>query len=83
MMVPFWYRLTQVVLEKRSLNGCCSSSVINIVILCAVLCFIRLYHMQTCRAVCRTPLLQCGLSSELFNHFLWCRFDLLIVDCIT
>jgi len=24
--LPFWYRLTQVVLEKRSLNGCSSSS---------------------------------------------------------
>ena len=22
--LPFWYRLTQVVLEKRPLNGCCS-----------------------------------------------------------
>jgi len=21
--LPFWYRLTQVVLEKRPLNGCC------------------------------------------------------------
>ena len=24
--LPFWYRLTQVVLEKRPLNGCSSSS---------------------------------------------------------
>jgi len=22
-VLPFWYRLTQVVLEKRPLNGCC------------------------------------------------------------
>ena len=25
-VLPFWYRLTQVVLEKRPLNGCSSSS---------------------------------------------------------
>jgi len=23
LVLPFWYRLTQVVLEKRPLNGCC------------------------------------------------------------
>ena len=23
MVLPFWYRLTQVILEKRPLNGCC------------------------------------------------------------
>ena len=26
LVLPFWYRLTQVVLEKRPLNGCNSSS---------------------------------------------------------
>jgi len=26
LLLPFWYRLTQVVLEKRPLNGCSSSS---------------------------------------------------------
>jgi len=26
LVLPFWYRLTQVVQEKRPLNGCCSSS---------------------------------------------------------
>jgi len=26
LVLPFWYRLTQVVLEKRQLNGCSSSS---------------------------------------------------------
>jgi len=26
LVLPFWYRLTQVVLEKRPLDGCCSSS---------------------------------------------------------
>jgi len=25
LVLPFWYRLTQVVLEKRPLNGCCCS----------------------------------------------------------
>jgi len=25
LVLPFWYRLTQVVLEKRPLNGCCSN----------------------------------------------------------
>ena len=30
LVLPFWYRLTQVVLEKRPLNGCsCSSSTYN------------------------------------------------------
>ena len=28
LVLPFWYRLTQVVLEKRPLNGCSSSSVV-------------------------------------------------------
>ena len=27
LLLPFWYQLTQVVLEKRPLNGCSSSSV--------------------------------------------------------
>ena len=27
LVLPFWYRLTQVVLEKRPLNGCCCSVV--------------------------------------------------------
>jgi len=26
LVLPFWYRLTQVVLEKRPLDGCSSSS---------------------------------------------------------
>jgi len=26
LVLPFWYRLTQVVVEKRLLNGCSSSS---------------------------------------------------------
>jgi len=26
LVLPFWYRLAQVVLEKRPLNGCSSSS---------------------------------------------------------
>ena len=26
LVLPFWYQLTQVVLEKRPLNGCSSSS---------------------------------------------------------
>ena len=26
LILPFWYQLTQVVLEKRPLNGCSSSS---------------------------------------------------------
>jgi len=28
LVLPFWYRLTQVVLEKRPINGCSSSSII-------------------------------------------------------
>jgi len=26
LVLPFWYRLTQVVLERRPFNGCCTSS---------------------------------------------------------
>jgi len=28
LFLPFWYQLTQVVLEKRPLNGCSSSSLV-------------------------------------------------------
>jgi len=31
LVLPFWYRLTQVVLEKRPLNGCSSSVVVLVV----------------------------------------------------
>jgi len=27
LVLPFWYRLTQVVVEKRPLNGCSSGSI--------------------------------------------------------
>ena len=30
LVVPFWYRLTQVVLEKRPLNGCSSVVVVTV-----------------------------------------------------
>jgi len=30
LVVPFWYRLTQVVLEKRPLNGCSSRTAHNL-----------------------------------------------------
>ena len=29
LVLPFWYQLTQVVLEKRPLNGCRCSSKVN------------------------------------------------------
>ena len=29
LVLPFWYRLTQVVMEKRTLNGCNSGSSFN------------------------------------------------------
>ena len=32
LLLPFWYRLTQFVLETRPLNGCSSSSVVLIVV---------------------------------------------------
>jgi len=31
-VLPFWYRLTQVVLEKRPLNGCSSFVVVVVVV---------------------------------------------------
>jgi len=31
LVLPFWYRLIQVVLEKRPLNGCSSSVVVSLV----------------------------------------------------
>jgi len=30
LVLPFWYRLTQVVLEKRPLNGCSGSSIVSV-----------------------------------------------------
>jgi len=38
LVLPFWYRLTQVVLEKRPLNGCSDSSIVTARILCPSLC---------------------------------------------
>ena len=32
LVLPFWYRPTQVALEKRPLNGCCSSSLVVVVV---------------------------------------------------
>jgi len=32
LVLPFWYRLTQVVLEKTPLNGCSSSVVVVVVV---------------------------------------------------
>jgi len=31
LVLPFWYRLTQVVLEKRLLNGCCCCITVEVV----------------------------------------------------
>ena len=39
LVLPFWYRLTQVVLEKRPLNGCSSSSTY-------LLSYYLLFHSQ-------------------------------------
>ena len=43
LVLPFWYWLTQVVLEKRPLNGCSSSSS-SVMFVCLVnLCLTRTY----------------------------------------
>jgi len=41
LVVPLWYRLTQVVLEKRPLNGCSSSSSSRLLV---SHCFIHTAH---------------------------------------
>ena len=57
-VLPFWYRLTQVVLENRPLNGCSSSSSNRSLrrhINCTVLQFLHPTCIHTC------PLLLCSL----------------------
>jgi len=34
LVLPFWYQLTEVVVEKRRLNGCSSSSSSSLAVLC-------------------------------------------------
>ena len=57
LVLPFWYRLTQVVLEKRPLNGCssCSSS--------DYLCYLR--RKQTVIYLSTSPEHVTALTSEL------------------
>jgi len=37
LVLPFWYRLTQVVLEKRPLNGCSSSTLVKKILIFLVI----------------------------------------------
>jgi len=41
LVLPFWYQLTQVVLEKRQLNGC-SSSFCSLLLFCLKACYFLL-----------------------------------------
>ena len=50
LVLPFWYRLTEVVLEKRPLNGCRSSSASMTVV-------IVVWANEQCW--CRTPYIHC------------------------
>jgi len=42
--LPFWCRLTQVVLEKKPLNGCSSSSYYSATIVCVIMFYIFHCH---------------------------------------
>ena len=35
-VLPFWYRLTEVVLEKRPLNDCSSRSIVHVIVVVVV-----------------------------------------------
>ena len=43
LLLPFWYRLTQAVLEKRPLNGCSSSSPGSIILAKNVSHLLKIY----------------------------------------
>jgi len=55
LVLPFWYRLSQVVLEKRPLNGCSSSSSVNIIL--------RVGH-QVINAVKQRIIMHCSDTSK-------------------
>ena len=48
--LPFWYRLTQVVLEKRPLNGC---SVVVVVFLHCLVFMLWFLMLNTLKCICR------------------------------
>jgi len=46
LVLPFWYQLTQVVLEKRPLNWCSIVVVVVVAILTQTLCSIFIMHQS-------------------------------------
>ena len=57
LVLPFWYRLTQAVLEKRPLNGCSSSSSSSLSHTC--------FHAVPSSQLIVTPLAECSLCRPL------------------
>ena len=66
----FWYRLTQIVLEKRPLNGCSSSISSSIPIT-----YLREVHSQFVR-------LSFMWMSTIVVAMLWISMEMLIAPCI-
>ena len=64
LVLPFWCRFTQVVLEKRPLNGCSSSSsILLLIVQHAVMCLFRYLELLSPVAwICSTVLLNVHLS---------------------
>jgi len=55
LVLPFWYRLTQAVLEKRPLNGCSAVVVVVMVVIFVYICngdwCLRFTHQELCFAM--------------------------------
>jgi len=64
LVLPFWYQLTQVVLEKRPLNGC---NIIIIILNTCISCSCLHWSLQTVQFMCCEQALKChGYSSSLY-----------------
>ena len=77
LVLPFWHRLTQAVLEKRPLNGCSSIVVtvqhIDVINVCnvyqiflinAFVIFVNVYYYSKRRMKCRKSFVPSVLSSD-------------------
>jgi len=70
LVLPFWYQLTQVVLEKRLLNRCSSSSTVSVcqtLLRSTLACFRRLVRIGIPHTRSKTLLL-CFLSGNASLH---------------
>ena len=78
LVLPFWHRLTQAVLEKRPLNGCSSTSsnssthrrnkslqrLPNFFLINAFVIFVNVYYYSKRRMKCRKSFVPSVLSSD-------------------